>query len=250
MNNKQQSDDKKLLRMILRTIAPTLAATSNCPIPSATQVMKLREKVRADLNNIDLNTELSEVRFVIFDTETTGLHPFAGDEVISIGAVVVQDCEVKYKENFHQLVKPYRPIPRLATEINGISDDMVEDAPCIFTGIEKFLDFADKSVLIAHNADFDLNFLNLKLKKYCKTKIQHQTLDTMTLGMALYPALRDYSLDTLALRHEVPIIDRHHALGDSIITGNLFVKYLDILKQRGIHTLKDLYSFLHWRSFI
>ena len=245
----EDSAGKKMLRFLLKSFVEP-ETTGDQPAVSGAAIVDLRDKTKASHCRVDLNQPLLNTRFVVFDTETTGLHPFGGDEITSIGAVVIENGEVQRDLTYHQLVNPYRPIPRIATEITGITGEMVAGQPDVFEALRSFLDFARDSVLVAHNSDFDLNFINLKLRKFCKTKIQHNTLDTMVMGMSLYPSEPNHTLDYMCAKHSITVIDRHTALGDALITAELFLEFLYMLHKRSIKTLKDLYSFLHWKSFI
>lgn len=243
------SAGKKMLRFLLKNFVEPEMVNSHQAISGAA-IADLRDKTKTPHCKVDLTQPLLGTRFVVFDTETTGLYPFGGDEITSIGAVVIEDGEIRHDSTYNQLVNPHRPIPKLATSITGITQEMVAGQPNVFEALSSFLDFARNSCLVAHNSDFDLNFINLKLRKFCKTKIQHNTLDTLVMGMALYPSSSNHTLDYMCAKHSVVIEDRHTALGDALVTAKLFLEYLHLLRKRGVNTLKDLYSFLHWKSFI
>lgn len=238
-----------MLRFLLKNfVEPEFA--NNRPGLSEAAFMDLRKKTKPSHCCIDLKQPLLSTRFVVFDTETTGLHPFGGDEITSIGAVVIENGNLRRDLTYHQLVNPYRPIPPIATEITGITEEMVADQPDIFEALRSFLDFTQNSCLVAHNSDFDLSFINIKLRKFCKTKIQHNTLDTMVLGMTLYPTDSNHTLDNMCTKHGIEVVDRHNALGDALITAELFLEFLYLLRNRGVNTLRDLYSYLHLRSLV
>jgi len=186
---------------------------------------------------------------VVFDLETTGLYPFGGDEITSVSAVIVENGRVKQDTYFDQLVNPKRPIPPIATEITGITDDMVSNAPSVLWVLNEFLDFSRNSILVAHCADFDLNFINLKLKQFCHTKISHRIVDTYVLSAALLTGKNCQTLDSLLKFFEIPTEGRHTSLGDSLMTAEILIRFLHILAERDIHTLEDLSAYLRWRSF-
>ncbi|MBN6186093.1 3'-5' exoribonuclease [Aneurinibacillus sp. BA2021] len=187
---------------------------------------------------------LRTMRFVVFDTETTGFHPFAGDEVISIGAVVIQNGQLQESEYFHEYIRPTRPIPSIVTDITGISNEDVQDAPPALPVLHKFLSFVADSYLVAHCADFDVNFLNSRLKKLCKTKLYNPAIDTMTLAYHLLPTNTSYGLDVLLEQHNIEITGRHTALGDALMTAQLYIKFIEELERRGVHTLHSLESYV------
>lgn len=187
---------------------------------------------------------LKAMRFVIFDTETTGFHPYAGDELISIGAVVIENGRIVENRSFHELIYPGRAIPPIVSEITGILDKDVEDAPSALPILHKFLHFIKDYYLVAHCADFDLNFINSKLKRISKTKLYNPTIDTMALAYHLLPSNSSHNLDVLLQEYGIQVEGRHTALGDALMTARLFLHFLDELEQRGIQTLHALESYI------
>ncbi len=185
---------------------------------------------------------LAEIPFVVFDTETTGFHPFAGDEIIAIAA-----RRVDTGTEFATLVNPGRPIPQLATDVTGIDNAMVQSAPEPLAALVAFLRFAGRSVLVAHCADFDRAFVEVRLRKAEKLRWVHPLLDTMALARALFPAWADYRLEHCASRLQIPVVGRHTAAGDSCTTQSILLALLAECRRRGLHTWSDLSAFLHTR---
>ena len=182
-------------------------------------------------------------RFVVFDTETTGFYPQKGDEIISVGGVVIDNGNLT-DETFLQFINPNREIPPLVTELTGITDEMVATAPDFVVVCNEFMDFVGSSMLIAHCGAFDFSFINAQLQKNCGEKLCPLVLDTYLLSHLLFPDYKTHSLDDLAKAYGVSLTDRHTALGDSIITGNIFLAMVKDLKKKGITTTNDLlYSF-------
>ncbi|GAB6155272.1 hypothetical protein JCM17380_40230 [Desulfosporosinus burensis] len=188
---------------------------------------------------------LKEDRFIVFDTETTGFNCHKGDEIISIGAVVIEKGRLT-ENSFTSLVNPKRNIPTIVAELTGINDDMVVDSPEIMEVLDNFLEFTRFSVLIAHHAQFDLGFINKKLCKYCGHMLNMPVIDTYVLSHLLFPYAHDRSLDNLAHYYDITLDGRHTALGDSIITAQVFLKMLDDLENRGIKTTTQLLSNFHF----
>jgi len=182
-------------------------------------------------------------RFVVFDTETTGFYPNKGDEIISVGGVVIDNGQLT-DETFLEFINPNREIPPLVTELTGITDEMVAAAPDFLVVCNKFMDFVGSSMLVAHCGAFDFSFINAQLQKNCGEKLVPLVLDTYLLSQLLFPNHKTHSLEDLAEGYGVPLADRHTALGDSIITGQIFLAMVEDLKTRGIRTTTDLlYSY-------
>lgn len=188
-----------------------------------------------------MDCKLGDLKYVIFDTETTGLLPERGDEVCQIAACRVVNGKMVKTEMFDTLVNPGRPIPLSATNIHGITDAMVADAPDFLTAGRAFHGFADGAVLIAHNAPFDMAFFYRKQAEI-GARFDHPVLDTVLLSAVIYGQTEQHSLDALAERLNVTIPEeaRHTALGDALATTEVFLKLLPMLQAKGLETFGDL----------
>ena len=180
--------------------------------------------------------KLSELSYTVFDTETTGLEPSAGDEIISIGATRIVNGRLLKQEVFEQLVNPRRPISRESTAVHGIDARQLAEEPTIDQVLPRFRRFCEDTVLIAHNAAFDMRFLELK-EATTGVRFGQPVLDTLLLSAVLHPSLDNHNLDQIAERVGVRIIGRHTALGDALVTGDVFLRLLPLLAERGIVTL-------------
>jgi DNA polymerase-3 subunit epsilon len=181
---------------------------------------------------------LSELSFTVFDTETTGLDLKGGDEIISIGAVRIVNGRLLKEDIFDQLVDPRRPISPESIRIHGISPEMLKGQPSIEQVLPLFHRFTQGTVLVAHNAAFDMQMIQIK-EDVTGIRFTNPVLDTLLLSAAIHPAQENHNLETIAQRLGVSIIGRHTALGDAIVTGEIFLKLILLLEQAGVRTLKE-----------
>ena len=182
-----------------------------------------------DLQNIvfgDKKASLKE-RIVVFDTETTGLN-FQNDRLTEIGAVEIVDGEVG--EIFKTFVNPKMKISAKITELTGIDDSMVLDAPLEGKALKSFLEFVDGAVLVAHNASFDYNFLKQTAKRN-NLDFNPTVIDTLPLSKALYKGLPKYTLDRLVKHLKLGEFNHHRAFDDALILSKVFVKMVEALKK-------------------
>lgn len=181
---------------------------------------------------------LKELRCVVFDTETTGLQPSSGDEIISIGAVRVTNGRIVRSETFEKLINPGMAIPKPSIRFHGITDKDVENQPDAATILPQFHRFCGTAALVAHNAAFDMKFLELK-EKASGVKFTSPVLDILLLSAFLHDHTSDHSLAATAERLGVKVSDRHSALGDAITEAQIFLAMLDPLADRGVVSLGD-----------
>lgn len=184
------------------------------------------------------NLPLEQLGYTVFDTETTGLNPSDGDEIIAIGAVRVFNGRVLRREIFDCLVDPKRQISEESAAIHGISAAMLRGMPTIDEVLPQFKRFVEDTVMIGHNVAFDMRFLELK-EGPTGIRFANPVLDTLLLASAVQPMRVDQRLDALAERLGVPVAGRHTALGDALTTAEVFLALIPMLKARGITTLRE-----------
>lgn len=187
---------------------------------------------------IDLDRKLTDLTYTVFDTETTGLEPGSGDEIIQIGATRIVNGRLLRQETFDQLVAPCRPLRPEGIPIHGITEEMVRGQPAIEVVLPAFSAFCGDTVLVAHNAAFDMRFLQLK-EEQTGIRFTQPVLDTLLLSAVIHPHQDSHKLDVIAERLGVTIVGRHNALGDAYATGEVLLKMLPLLAENGIHTLRQ-----------
>ncbi len=193
---------------------------------------------RFEDQRIDLDRKLSELAYTVFDTETTGLEPSNGDEIIQIGAARIVNNRLLRQETFNQLVDPECPLKPEGIPIHGITEDMVRGQPNIDVVLPAFHEFCEDTVLIAHNAAFDMRFLQLKEER-TNIRFTQPVLDTLLLSAVVHPNQESHKLDTILERLGITINTRHNALEDALATGEVFLKLVPLLEAKGIFTVRQ-----------
>lgn len=185
-------------------------------------------------------TALAKAAFVVFDTETTGLEPSRGDQLLSVAGVRVLNGRLLRGEVFDRLVNPGRRIPAASTRIHGITDADVASADPAERVLPAFHRFVGSAALVAHNAAFDMTFLTLKQDK-AGVRFDQPVLDTVLLAAHLFGSHDSLTLDALADRFQVTIPEeaRHTALGDSLATAEVLLSLIRLLADVGVHTIGD-----------
>ncbi|MDQ0198597.1 PolC-type DNA polymerase III [Neobacillus ginsengisoli] len=179
----------------------------------------------------DAHRLLAEDTFVVFDVETTGLSAVY-DTIIELAAVKVRGGEIV--DRFESFANPHHRLSATTINLTGITDDMVETAPEVEEVLRKFSDWASDAVLVAHNASFDMGFLNVGYKKIGFDKAKNPVIDTLELGRFLYPELKNHRLNTLAKKFDIELTQHHRAIYDAEATGYLLMKMLKDALEKGI----------------
>ena len=184
------------------------------------------------------NLRVDEATFCILDLETTSLSPETG-EIIEIAAIKYQGNLVTNK--FSTLIKPdIEFIPPKITALTGISTAMVIDQPKITDIFEDFLKFVGDSIIVAHNAKFDMSFLNYKSKELYGKNLKNPVLCTCNLSRRLFPELKSKSLPSMAYYFNIPFNQKHRAMSDAEATLEIFKKMMEILQDYNINRVIDI----------
>ncbi|TDA67004.1 MAG: 3'-5' exonuclease [Clostridia bacterium] len=216
-----------------------------------------------------LHLPLRQAKIAVIDTETTGFHAHKGDEIISIGMVMLEKGEIR--EAFEQLVNPRRPIPPHISELTGINSARVMDQPGICSLLPWLLSRLEGAIIAGHNVSFDVGFLNCALRKHrpmatpafsgpgtgpapleiCLGKLLNPTLDVAQICSSLHLHLPGYSLDHLMSFFQAGDKNkRHTALGDAMAAAEILLYLLDVLEEQGIYTLSQLKTRLASRNIL
>jgi DNA polymerase III epsilon subunit family exonuclease len=181
---------------------------------------------------------LSELAYTVFDTETTGLDPSAGDEIVAIGAARIINGRLAPGDTFDCLVDPGRSVDPRSARVHGLTDALLRGQPTLAVVLPRFHAFCADTVLVGHNVAFDLRFLQLK-ERATGVHFRQPVLDTLLLAAVLDAHSEDDRLEAIAHRFGIEVLARHTALGDALITAEVFLKMLPLLAARGIANLRQ-----------
>jgi len=211
------------------------------------------ESVRKQLEVRDAyagDTVISEAGFVVFDSETTGLHLDEGDRLLSLGAVKIIGGRIHLGEAFYELIDPERPIPRSSIFIHGITPGIAKARPHVSEVLSSFLTFVGSHVLVAHHAAFDMRFLNHAMEGCFGLSVQNRVIDTASVAAWIRrleeveimdrESSSDTRFDVVAAHFGIAAQNRHSAFGDALSTALLFQRFINILSDNGVVTLKQL----------
>jgi DNA polymerase III subunit alpha, Gram-positive type len=184
---------------------------------------------------------LKEGTYIVFDVETTGLS-VVYNTIIELAAVKLQNGEVV--ERFERFANPHEPLSKTIMDLTGITDDMLVDAPEIDAVLRDFRKFAGDGVLVAHNARFDMGFVNAGYRKIGEAELSNPVIDTLELARFLLPELKNHRLNTICDKLGVELISHHRAVYDAEATGNMLWKLILRLEEREILNLANLNDYM------
>jgi len=187
--------------------------------------------------------KLTQETYVVFDLETTGLYPNSGDSIIEIGAVKIKDGKII--DRYDELVNPNKLLSEEIIKITGITNEMLEGKRTEEMALKDFMKWVDNNPLVAHNAKFDISFIEMAFTKYNLGQLNNIVIDTLGLSRYLESSERYHNLATLVKRYNIPWDeDKHHRADyDSEGTALIFDKMLRKLEINNFKTLKDLYKY-------
>lgn len=191
----------------------------------------------AMVHNLQEDQELEKASFVVYDLETLGFNSHEG-KIIEIGAVKI--VEKRIVDRFSQLINPGQSIPQNIVDVTNITDSMVQNEPKLEEVLPNFLEFIRGSILVAHNADFDIGYLKQQCKKYGYSDFNPAFIDTLQMAKDLYPELKQFGLGPLNKKLGLYLENHHRAVDDCQATGNMFLIFLDKYLERGITKLSEM----------
>ncbi len=187
------------------------------------------------------SVELQQAVYVVFDVETTGLS-VTSNRLIEIAGVKMQDGKVL--DRFASFVNPHERIPYHISQLTHITDDMVKDAPNAEEVVPQFLQFVGDAVLVAHNARFDIGFMQEACRRLKLPQIENAVLDTLELARLLFPGMKNHRLNTLSDKFKVPLNNHHRAIDDAEALGHVLYHLIKEAGERNIVNLARLNDFV------
>ncbi|HWK23850.1 MAG TPA: exonuclease domain-containing protein [Ureibacillus sp.] len=189
-----------------------------------------------------MNSPLNKLKVVVFDIETTGFSPEKGDSILSIGAIKMQGTTIIDEQQFYSLIYYEQDIPQEIVQLTGITNDAVRNAPSLPNVLMSFFEFIQDSTLVAHHATHERNFMQHVSSKLFKTPFKHRIVDTSFLYKLIDRDLNNVSLEKLCELNNIPMVQRHHALGDAKMTAELWRIYVEKVMELGCESLNDVYN--------
>lgn len=209
---------------------------------NAQQIAYLRQLQR-DLNSENkLKIPLEKLNVVVFDIETTGFNPEQGDAIISIGAVRICGNTIQEDEEFYSLVQYDKQLPHKIVELTGITDGDLTDAPPLSETLIEFFKYVKDDILVAHHASHEKNFFQHACWKLFRTNFKHRVVDTSFVYRVAEPTEKLIRLEDFCEYNSIPVLGRHHALGDAKLTAQLWCLYIKKLQKAGFKNLKEIYE--------
>jgi DNA polymerase-3 subunit epsilon len=204
----------------------------------------VRELQKEMKKNNSLDLPLHELKEVVFDFETTGFYPERGDQVISIGAVKMTGTEVHHNRTFYSLLKTDTPLSNEISQLTGIQQEELINAESPKVVLLEFLGFIGTQFLVAHHSKHEQSFMQRMSWDLLKTRFEHRIIDTSFLIRLKDPFIKPLPLEDLCASCGIEVKNRHHALGDALMTAQIWSHYLLLAQKKGFYTLREIYEYI------
>ncbi len=226
LNEEENADQKKLISDELDEVNKDLANPKKFKVLYGTELTLVDDTVNIVIRPTEL--DLLNTEYVVFDTETTGFNAAGGDQMIEIGAVKIKNGEIT--DRFDELIDPHRPIPENITELTHITTEMVQGKDDEETVTKKFLEWSKDAPMVAHNAKFDISFIEMSMRKYNLGEFKNTVIDTLELSRTLDQGYARHSLSALVSRYNVDFDEEGHHRADYDAEGTAKVFHKMVLK--------------------
>ncbi|MEH7076743.1 exonuclease domain-containing protein [Neobacillus drentensis] len=193
-------------------------------------------------NNLD--TPLSELEVVVFDLETSGFYPEKGDFVLSIGAVKMTGQHIEEKDTFYSLIQSDLPLSEEISILTNINEKQLRDAPSARDVLIQFFQYTQSHILVAHHSIHEKSFMQKMTWDHLKSRFEHRIIDTSFLIRLSDSSLKSLPLEEVCTKCGIAIENRHHALGDAMLTAQIWSSYLQLALQNGYSNLREVYEHL------
>nr|WP_246055248.1 exonuclease domain-containing protein [Pseudalkalibacillus caeni] len=208
------------------------------------QIAFMRQIERERKKEQVLDIPLTELKIVVFDIETTGFSPDQGDRILSIGAIKMKGSKLLEDDTFYSLVYSEQSPSLKVQTLTGITLDQLNEAPKIEEVFKAFNQFVQASPLVAHHSNHEKKFMSYFSWTTLRKGFNRRLIDTSFLTQIVNPSLNFVTLDECCSHFGIPISQRHHALGDAIMTAKLWGENVQAVQERGFRTLRDVYTHL------
>ena len=238
LNIEENEDQKKVIENDLEEANEDLKNFKNFKGLYGTELTLVDDTVNIVVRPSDL--DLLDSEYVVFDTETTGFNAAGGDQMIEIGAVKIKNGEIT--DTFDELIDPKRPLPEKITELTNITDEMLKGKDSEEEVTKKFLKWTGDAPMVAHNAKFDISFIEMSMKKYNLGDFKNTVIDTLELSRTLDQGFARHSLSALVARYNVEFDEEghHRADYDALGTAKVFHKMMQKLVNQNYKKISDL----------
>ncbi|MBO0959781.1 3'-5' exoribonuclease [Neobacillus sp. MM2021_6] len=213
--------------------------------PSTPQQMAFLRELQREMKQTNcMETPLNELKVTVFDIETTGFYPDKGDQIISIGAIKMKGPQIKEQETFYSLVQSDLPLSNEVSSLTNIQASELRTAPPAPEVLMNFFKFVKSDILVAHHSKHEQSFMQKTTWDVWRTKFNHRIIDTTFLIRLSDLSMKAASLEDVCYECGIEIENRHHALGDAIMTAKIWSYYLQLAQKKKFQYLQEVYEYL------